>query len=174
VHGEAVKDRGGEGGVAEEAASVAEPDVRGHGGGDTPVPSIHEVVQGVSSGRLIATLLDLAEADSSIIRRSGRAQALEAAGIGAISEAGVELYSHDQKFSQRSVEEDSLAGVAMSAARTNEPGSLAIDARRRRSTTRSAKRSLCIPAWRGTAPEDARHSGDRRQRTRRTNAGWVD
>lgn len=50
-----VEDRGGEGGVAEEAAPVAEPDIRGDGGEATPVPSIDEVAQGVSSGRLIAT-----------------------------------------------------------------------------------------------------------------------
>ena len=60
VHGESVEDRGGEGGIAEEAAPVADPDVRGDGGGDTTVPSIHEVVESMNGGRLIATLLDLA------------------------------------------------------------------------------------------------------------------
>jgi hypothetical protein len=45
VHGEAVEDRGGEGSVAEEAAPVAERDVRGDGGGDAGVPPIDEVVE---------------------------------------------------------------------------------------------------------------------------------
>jgi hypothetical protein len=101
VHGKAVEDRGGEGGVAEEAAPVAEPDVRGDGGGDTTVPSIHEVVQGMRGGRLIATLLDLAEPDIVNDQEVGASPGLEAAGVGAIGKAGVQI-----------IEEVDAAGVA--------------------------------------------------------------
>lgn len=91
VHGEAVEDRRSEGSVAEEAAPVAERDVRGDGGGDAGVPPIDEVVEGVSRGRLIAALLDLAEADVVNDQEIGASPGLEAAGIGAIGEAGVEI-----------------------------------------------------------------------------------
>lgn len=101
VHGEAVEDRGGKGSVAEKAAPVAKRDVRGDGGGDAGVPPIDEVVEGVRSGRLIAALLDLAEADVVNDQELGADPGLEAAGVGAIGEAGVQI-----------VEEIDAAGVA--------------------------------------------------------------
>jgi len=101
VHGEAVEDRGGEGSVAEEAAPVAERDVRGDGGGDAGVPPIDEVVEGMSGGWLIAALLDLAEADVVNDQELGAGPSLEAAGIGAIGEASMEI-----------IEEVDAAGVA--------------------------------------------------------------
>jgi hypothetical protein len=91
VHGESVEDRGGEGGVAEEAAPVAEPDVRGDGGGDAGVPAIDEVVESVCSSRFIAALLDLAESDVIDDQKVWARPGLEAAGVGAIGEAGVEI-----------------------------------------------------------------------------------
>ena len=63
VHGKAIADRRGQGGVAEVAAPVAERDVRGDRGGDVAVSTIDEVVQGVRGGGLVGALLDLAEAD---------------------------------------------------------------------------------------------------------------
>ena len=101
VHGEAVEDRGGEGHVAEVAAPVAERDVRGDRGGDVGVPPIEEVVQGVRGGRLVGALLDLAEADVVDDQEFGARPGLEAAGVGAVGEAGVEI-----------VEQIDAAGVA--------------------------------------------------------------
>jgi len=84
-----------------EAAPVAECDVRGDGGGDAGVPPIDEVVERMRSGRLIAALLDLAEADVVNDQELGAGPSLEAAGIGAIGEASMEI-----------IEEVDAAGVA--------------------------------------------------------------
>ncbi|HEX2685962.1 MAG TPA: hypothetical protein VHN14_05065 [Kofleriaceae bacterium] len=125
MHGEAVEDRGGEGSVAEEAAPVAERDVRGDGGGDAGVPPIDEVVEGVSRGRLIATLLDLAEADVVNDQEIRASPGLEAAGVGAIGEAGVEIIEEVEAASvahgealfagteREGLEEVTLAGAAL-------------------------------------------------------------
>jgi hypothetical protein len=101
VHGETVEDRGGEGSVTEKATPVAERDVRGDRSGDTGVSPIDEVVEGVSSGRFIAALLDLAEADVVNDQEIGTSPGLEAAGVGAIGKAGVEI-----------IEEVDAAGIA--------------------------------------------------------------
>lgn len=101
VHGEAVEDRGGEGSIAEEAAPVAERDVRGDGGGDACVSPVDEVVEGVRRGRFIAALLDLAKANVVDDQEIGAGPGLETAGVGAIGEAGVEI-----------IEEIDTAGVA--------------------------------------------------------------
>ena len=62
VHREPIEDGGGEGGVAEVLAPVAERDVGGDRGGDVAVPTIDEVVERVRGGRLVGPALDLAEA----------------------------------------------------------------------------------------------------------------
>lgn len=125
VHGEAVEDRGGEGSVAEKAAPVAERDVRGDSGGHARVPPIDEVVEGVSSGRFIAALLDLAEADVVNDQEIGASPGLEAAGIGTIGEAGVEIIeevdtarvAHGEALfagtEREGLEEVALAGTAL-------------------------------------------------------------
>lgn len=91
VHREAVKDRGGQGGVAEIAPPVAQRDVRGDRGGDSVVPTVDEVVQGVGSGWLVRALLDLAETNVVNDEELGASPALEPARVGAIGEAGVEV-----------------------------------------------------------------------------------
>jgi hypothetical protein len=55
------------------------------------VSTIDEVVQGVRGGGLVGTLLDLAEADVVDDEERGARPALEAASIGTIGEAGVEI-----------------------------------------------------------------------------------
>ena len=91
VHGEAVEDGGGEGGVAEIAAPVAEHDVRRDGGGDLAVPTVDEVVEGVRGGRLVSALFDLAKAYVVDDQELRTGPGLEATGVGAIGEAGVKI-----------------------------------------------------------------------------------
>jgi hypothetical protein len=47
VHREAVEDRGGQGGVAEVTAPVAERDIRGDRGGNVAMPAVDQVVERV-------------------------------------------------------------------------------------------------------------------------------
>src|SRR5205814_1246701 len=91
VHGDAVEDGGGERGVAEVAAPVAERDIGGDGGGNAAVPAVDEVVEGVRGSWLVAALLDLAEADVVDDQQRGARPTLEAARVGVVSEAGVEI-----------------------------------------------------------------------------------
>lgn len=65
------------------------------------MPAVDEVVEGVGGGRLVAALLDLAEADVVDDQQRGAGPSLEPAGVGAVGEAGVEI-----------VEEVDAAGVA--------------------------------------------------------------
>lgn len=76
VHGEAVEYGGGEGGVTEVTSPVAEGDVGCDGGGHVAVATVDDVVERVRGGGLIVTLLDLAEATSSMMSSSGLAHAL--------------------------------------------------------------------------------------------------
>ncbi len=55
------------------------------------MPTIDEIVEGVSRGRFIAALLDLSEADIVDDQEVRARPGLEAAGVGAIGEAGVEI-----------------------------------------------------------------------------------
>jgi hypothetical protein len=55
------------------------------------MPTIDEIVEGVSRGRFIAALLDLAEADVIDDQKVRARPGLEAAWVGAIGEAGVEI-----------------------------------------------------------------------------------
>src|SRR5215211_2483649 len=105
VHGEPVEDGGGERGVAEVLAPVAERDVGGHGGRGAAVSAIDQIVEGVGGGRLVAVLLDLAEAHVVDDEELGGGPRLETAGIGAIGEPGVEV-----------VEQVDAAGVAQAEA----------------------------------------------------------
>ena len=91
VHGEAVEDRGGQGGVAEITAPVGECDIRGDRGGCVAVATIDEVVQRVRGGGLIGAPLDLPQADVIDDEELGACPALEATGIRSIGEAGVEV-----------------------------------------------------------------------------------
>jgi hypothetical protein len=101
VHREAVEDRGGQGGVAEVAAPIAERDVGGHRGRHVTVATIDEIVQRVRRGRLLRAPLDLAEADVVDDQEFRARPALESTGVGAVGEAGMEV-----------VEEIDAAGVA--------------------------------------------------------------
>ena len=65
------------------------------------MPAIDEVVQGVGGGRLVAALLDLAQADVVDDQERRASPALEPASVGAVGEAGVEI-----------VEQIDAAGVA--------------------------------------------------------------
>lgn len=65
------------------------------------MPTIDEVVQGVRGGGLVGALLDLAEPDVVDDQERRTRPALEAAGVGAVGEAGVEI-----------VEQIDAAGVA--------------------------------------------------------------
>ena len=91
VHRKAVEDRRGQGGVAEVAPPIAERDVRGDRGGHVPVPAIEQVVQGVRGGGFIGPLLDLAQAHVVDDQERRARPALEAAGVGTIGEAGMEV-----------------------------------------------------------------------------------
>src|SRR3977135_1224881 len=55
------------------------------------MPTIDEVIEGVSRGRLIAALLDLPEADVVNDQEVRARPGLEATGVGAIGEAGGEI-----------------------------------------------------------------------------------
>jgi hypothetical protein len=101
MHGETVEDGGGKCSVAEVAAPLAERDVRGDGGRDLAVAAVDEVVEGVCRGRLVAALLDRAEADVVDDEEVGSGPPLEATWVGAVSEASMEV-----------VEEVDAAGVA--------------------------------------------------------------
>ena len=78
MHGQAVEDRGGQGGIAEVAAPVAEGDVRGDGGGGVAMTAVDEVVERMRGGRLVVAALDLAEADVVDEQELGAGPALEA------------------------------------------------------------------------------------------------
>jgi len=101
VHGEPVEDGGGERGVAEVLAPVAELDVGRHRGRGATVPAIDQVVEGVGGGRLVAVFLDLAKAYVVNDQERRARPALEATSVGAIGEAGVKV-----------VEEIDAAGIA--------------------------------------------------------------
>src|SRR5262245_63528740 len=59
VHGEAVEDGGGEGGIAEVTPPVAERDIGAHGGRGATVPTIDQIVEGVGGRGLVTVFLDL-------------------------------------------------------------------------------------------------------------------
>lgn len=106
MHGEAVEDRGGQGGVAEVAAPVAERDVRGDRGGYVTMTTVDEVVQGMRGGGFVGASLDLPKADI-VDDQEGRARpALEAAGVGTVGEAGVEVV--EEVDAARVADQDSL------------------------------------------------------------------
>jgi len=101
VRGEPVEDGGGERGIAEVPAPVAERDVGRHGGRGATVAAIDQVVEGVGGGGLVPVLLDLAAAcvvDDQEFCGSPRREPL---GIGAVGEPGMEI-----------VEQVDAAGVA--------------------------------------------------------------
>lgn len=91
VHRESVEDGGGERGVAEIAAPVAQGDVGGHRGGDAPVPSVDDVVERVRGGGLVVALFDLADADVIDDQQVGSRPGFEASWIGAVGEACVQV-----------------------------------------------------------------------------------
>lgn len=100
-HGEAVEDGGGDGSVAEVAAPGAQLDVGGDGRRSVGVPAVDEVEERVRRGGLVVALLDLAEADVVDDQEFGCGPPLEAARVGAVGEAGVEV-----------IEQVDAAGVA--------------------------------------------------------------
>jgi len=63
IHGGAVEDGRGQGGIAEVAAPGGELDVGAEGGGGVAVTPVDQVEEGVSGGGLVVALFDLAEAD---------------------------------------------------------------------------------------------------------------
>ena len=65
------------------------------------MPAVEEVEEGVGGGGLVVALLDLAEADVVDDEQVGAGPCLEALGVGAVGEAGMEI-----------VEEVDGAGVA--------------------------------------------------------------
>lgn len=91
VHRETVEDRGGERGVAEVLAPLAERDVGCHGRRSPTMPSVDQVVECVCGGGLVALLLHLTEAYVVDDQEFGRRPRLEPAWIGPIGEAGVEV-----------------------------------------------------------------------------------
>jgi hypothetical protein len=82
-------------------AIYTEGDVGGDGGRGVTVPSVDQVEERVGGGGLIALLLELAEAHVVDDEQVGTGPGLEAPGVGAVGEAGVEV-----------VEQVDAAGVA--------------------------------------------------------------
>src|ERR1017187_5240497 len=91
MHGEAVEDGGGERGVAQEAAPVAERDIRSDGRGDLAMATVDEVVEGVSGGRLVAAFLGWPETAVKDEELCGARTGLEPARVRAVGEARVEV-----------------------------------------------------------------------------------
>lgn len=90
-HREAVEDGHRDGGVAEVSTPVTESNVGGYGSGGLSVPAVDQIEEGVRGGGLVLVLLDLAEPDVVDDEQLGPRPGLEAARVGAVSEAGVEV-----------------------------------------------------------------------------------
>jgi hypothetical protein len=90
-HRKAIEDGHRDGGVAEVPAPVAEGDVGGYGSGRVSVPAVDQVEEGVRGGGLVLALLDLPETDVVDDEQIGSCPGLEAARVGAVSEASVEV-----------------------------------------------------------------------------------
>src|SRR3954462_12989269 len=92
------------------------------------VPPIDEVVEGMSRGRFIIALLDLAESDGVNLQEIEASPGPEAAVVGAIGEAGVEIIEEIDAASvahgealfagteREGFEEMALAGAALAGA----------------------------------------------------------
>ncbi len=91
MHGEAVEDGSGDGGVAEVAAPLAQIDVGGDGRGEPSVSSVDEVEEGVRRGGLVVVLADLAEADVVDDQQVGASPGLESHRIGVVCKSGVQV-----------------------------------------------------------------------------------
>jgi len=91
VHREAVEDGGGQGGVAEVAAPVAERDIGGDGSRCVAVSTIDEIVERVRGGGLFGAPLDLAEAHVVNDQERRTSPALEVTSVGAVSETRMEI-----------------------------------------------------------------------------------
>ena len=91
VHGQAVEDGHGNGGVAEVTPPVAEGDIGGDGGGEPAMAAVDEIEEGVSGGGLIVPLSHLAEPDIVDDEQVRARPGLEAAGVRRIGEAGVQV-----------------------------------------------------------------------------------
>ena len=101
VHGEAVEDGGGDGGIAKVLAPGAQLDIGGNGGGGLEVTAVQEIEEHVSGGGLVAGAFDLAEADVVNDEELSTRPAAEAVRVAAVGETCVEV-----------IEQVDAAGVA--------------------------------------------------------------
>lgn len=90
-HGEAIEDRGGDGGVAEVLAPRAQLDVGGDRGRPELVSAIDQVPEHVGGGRGVAVGGHLTEADVIEDDELVSGPAAQAGLVGAVGEAGVEV-----------------------------------------------------------------------------------
>jgi hypothetical protein len=91
VHREAVEDRGGQGGIAEIPAPVAERDIGGDGSRYVAMSTVDEVVERVRGGGLFGAALDLAKTHVVDDQERRTSPALEATSVGAVGETGMEV-----------------------------------------------------------------------------------
>jgi hypothetical protein len=90
-HGEAVEDGGGESGVAEVAAPLAELDVGGDRSRGALAAAVEEVEEHVRGGWLVVAPAQLAQPDVVDDEPLGAGPAAQPRGVGAVGEAGVEV-----------------------------------------------------------------------------------
>lgn len=122
--GEAVEDRGGEGGVAEVLAPLAQLDVGGQGGRGLLVACVEHVEEHVRRGGLVVAATELAEADVVDDEPVGADPAAEATRVGLVGEAGVEVVDEidaagvaDGDLALAGAEREGLQDVALAGAR---------------------------------------------------------